>query len=84
MNTCERPKCRNTTTGDLRYCSDRCYDLDNDELTPVTVGSITGIGMRTPVILPGTEAARQLKALQDEFAQTWGVLDPPAEPREAS
>lgn len=33
---CERPKCRQEAAGDLLYCSDRCYDLDNDP-NPITV-----------------------------------------------
>ncbi|MFI7678526.1 hypothetical protein [Actinophytocola sp. NPDC049390] len=33
---CDRPKCNKQTTGDALYCSDRCFDLDNDP-TPITV-----------------------------------------------
>lgn len=35
---CERPGCSNRTDGDLRYCSDACYDADNDSV-PVTVNA---------------------------------------------
>jgi len=33
---CDRPGCGEETSGDLLYCSDRCYDLDNDP-NPITV-----------------------------------------------
>lgn len=33
---CERIKCREETLGDLLYCSDHCYELDNDPI-PITV-----------------------------------------------
>ena len=34
--TCERPGCKNSTVEDLRYCSDACFDQDNDP-TPIIV-----------------------------------------------
>jgi hypothetical protein len=33
---CDRPGCGNTTEGDLLYCSDGCFGLDNDP-NPITV-----------------------------------------------
>lgn len=58
---CERPQCSKPTSSDLLYCSDRCYDLDNDP-TPITVcasrnQATTALGTfaqydRTPVHLP--------------------------------
>jgi hypothetical protein len=58
--TCDRPKCTKETVGDLLYCSQRCYDLDNDP-TPITVlarNKAGGFGhdlswqQAYPVILP--------------------------------
>lgn len=53
---CERPECRQESVGDLLYCSDRCYDLDNDP-TPITVRSKGATNTftaytRQPVIIP--------------------------------
>lgn len=62
---CDRPRCTKPTTGDLLYCSDRCYELDNDP-TPITAlarsktagdggsGKFVHWGSDlVPVILPG-------------------------------
>lgn len=58
---CERKGCVAKTEEDLRYCSDWCYNLDNDDFTPVTVLSPNkangfGYGLewseRQPVIVP--------------------------------
>lgn len=57
---CERPKCGKPTTGDLRYCSDRCFDLDNDPnpVQPISRNKAGGFGfglsrsVREPVVLP--------------------------------
>ncbi len=61
---CDRRACGNATSGDLLYCSERCYNLDNDP-NPITVtrrnnargfGGAFGGGIhwqeRKPVILP--------------------------------
>lgn len=57
---CERPKCNTPVRADMLYCSDECYDADNDP-TPVTVlarNKAGGFGHdlhwteRTPVNLP--------------------------------
>lgn len=67
--TCDRPGCKKPTTGDLLYCSERCYQLDNDP-NPVTVtrrnnaggfGGAFGGGLHwrepQPVILPENRAS---------------------------
>lgn len=57
---CERKVCSQETVGDLRYCSDHCYGLDNDPV-PVTVLSRNKAGgfgralhwqTPDPVVLP--------------------------------
>lgn len=40
---CDRPECRNATESDLLYCSDDCYELDNDP-NPITVLAKNKIG----------------------------------------
>ena len=61
---CDRPGCKRETTGDLLYCSERCFNLDNDP-TPITVLAANkaggfGLGLerqeRQPVILPKNRA----------------------------
>ncbi len=43
---CERPKCGNDITGDLLYCSDRCYELDSDPVPvqPLARNKVNGLG----------------------------------------
>ena len=43
---CERPRCNKECTGDLLYCSERCYDLDHEPVPvqPLARNKVGGFG----------------------------------------
>lgn len=60
MAECERPRCTKKCDGDLLYCSERCFQMNNDPNPIQPMASLEGLGMARrvprPVVLNRTLA----------------------------